>query len=314
MSNTATTAMMMTVILPIMAQCDKNDQFRTALALSIPIAANIGGIATPIGTPPNAIVLANLHTQGISISFTDWMLLTTPFVLMVLFFSWWVLRWMFPAQIQSIKTSNAAGFNTSAKAIVFYSIFATTLVLWVTESIHGISSNIVALLPVTALALTKVLEVEDIRKLPWEVLWLVAGGLALGLYLDQTGLADYMVRAIDWTSISGFTIIAMFGAVAWLLSNFLSNTVAATLLMPLAISIGILQGSGELELIELALVIGVGTSLAMLLPISTPPNAIAVATGMVKTSDMVKSGAVIGVIGIMFMLVMAVIYWPLIVN
>jgi len=314
MSNTATTAMMMTVILPIMAQCDKNDQFRTALALSIPIAANIGGIATPIGTPPNAIVLANLHTQGISISFTDWMLLTTPFVLMVLFFSWWVLRWMFPAQIQSIKTSNAAGFNTSAKAIVFYSIFATTLVLWVTESIHGISSNIVALLPVTALALTKVLEVEDIRKLPWEVLWLVAGGLALGLYLDQTGLADYMVRAIDWTSISGFTIIAMFGAVAWLLSNFLSNTVAATLLMPLAISIGILQGSGELELIELALVIGVGTSLAMLLPISTPPNAIAVATGMVKTSDMVKSGAVIGVIGIMFMLVMAVIYWPLIIN
>jgi solute carrier family 13 (sodium-dependent dicarboxylate transporter), member 2/3/5 len=314
MSNTATTAMMMTVILPIMAQCGKKDQFRTALALSVPIAANIGGIATPIGTPPNAIVLANLHTQGISISFTDWMLLATPFVLMVLFFSWWLLRWMFPPEIQSIKTSNAAGFNTSPKAIVFYAIFAATLVLWVTESIHGISSNIVALLPVTALALTKVLDVEDIRKLPWEVLWLVAGGLALGLYLDQTGLADYMVRAIDWTSISGFAIIAMFGAVAWLLSNFLSNTVAATLLMPLAISIGILQGSGELELIELALIIGVGTSLAMLLPISTPPNAIAVATGMVKTSDMVKSGAVIGVIGIIFMLVMAVIYWPLIIN
>lgn len=314
MSNTATTAMMMTVILPLMAQCSKTDHYRTALALSIPIAANIGGIATPIGTPPNAIVLANLQTQGISISFPDWMLLATPFVIILLLFSWFLLIRMFPFEINQVNVSGNVGFNRTPKAIIFYLFFAITIILWVTESIHGISSNIVALIPVTGLALSNVLEVEDIRKLPWEVLWLVAGGLALGLYLDQTGLADYMVRSIDWGSVSGFVILAMFALVAWMLSNFLSNTVAATLLMPLAISIGILQGSGEVELMELALIIGVGTSLAMLLPISTPPNAIAMATGMVKTGEMVKSGAVIGVVGILVMLALAVVYWPIILN
>lgn len=314
MSNTATTAMMMTVILPIMAQCSKTDHYRTALALSIPIAANIGGIATPIGTPPNAIVLANLQTQGLSISFPDWMLLATPFVIILLLFSWWLLNKLFPVDISAITTTGSVGFNTSSKAIAFYALFAITLVLWVTESLHGISSNIIALIPVTGLALTQVLVAEDIRKLPWEVLWLVAGGLALGIYLDQTGLADYMVRSIDWANVSGFVILALFGIVAWMLSNFLSNTVAATLLMPLAISIGILQGSSEIELLELALIIGVGTSLAMLLPISTPPNAIAMASGMVKTNDMVKTGAVIGVVGILIMLAMAVLYWPLVLN
>ncbi len=314
MSNTATTAMMMTVILPLLAQCSKTDRYRTALALSIPIAANIGGIATPIGTPPNAIVLANLQTQGLTISFPDWMLLAIPFVISLLLFSWLLLSKLFPFEIAQVQVSSNIGFNKTPKAITFYVLFAVTIILWVTESIHGVSSNIVALIPMTGLALSNVLEVDDLRKLPWEVLWLVAGGLALGVYLDQTGLADYMVRSIDWGSVGGFTVLALFAVVAWLLSNFLSNTVAATLLMPLAVSIGMLQGSGEVELIELALIIGVGTSLAMLLPISTPPNAIAMATGMVKTGEMVKSGIIIGVVGILLMLALAVVYWPIILN
>ncbi|HAC16607.1 MAG TPA: transporter, partial [Bacteroidetes bacterium] len=272
------------------------------------------GIATPIGTPPNAIVLANLNQQGISITFTDWMLLTVPLVLILLLVSWWILQKMFPAEATEIQIGESKGFNKSTKALAFYGIFSVTLLLWITESLHGISSTIVALLPITALALFEVLDVQDIRKLPWEVLWLVAGGLALGIYLDQTGLADFMVRSIEWNLFSGFMVVSLFGFVAILLSNFLSNTVAATLLMPLAISIGILQGSGELELIELALVIGVGTSLAMVLPISTPPNAIAMSTGMVKTSEMARSGVIIGVVGLVLMLIYAVLYWPILLT
>jgi sodium-dependent dicarboxylate transporter 2/3/5 len=84
--------------------------------------------------------------------------------------------------------------------------------------------------------------------------------------------------------------------------------------MPLAISIGILQGSGGVELIELALVIGVGTSLAMVLPISTPPNAIAISTGMVKTSEMARFGVLIGIIGLILMLIYAVLYWPILIT
>jgi len=172
----------------------------------------------------------------------------------------------------------------------------------------------VALLPVAGLALTEVLEVKDIRKLPWEVLWLVAGGLALGLYMDHTGLATYLVSTIDWASLGGFAVIAMFAAVAVLMSNFLSNTVTATLLMPLAVTIGIMQGSGPMDIVELALVVGVGTSMAMALPISTPPNAIAMSTGMVKTPDMAKTGVIIGVVGITLMLAYAILYWPLLLN
>ena len=314
MSNTATTAMMMTVILPLIAQMGPGDRFKTALALSIPIAANVGGIATPIGTPPNAIVIAALQKQDIAVSFTEWMALTLPLVLVVLAVSWVLLMKMFPPQIKEIKSGSDVAFNKSGKAYTFYGIFLVTVLLWVTESLHGISSSIVALLPIAGLALTEVLEVKDIRQLPWEVLWLVAGGLALGLYMDHTGLATYMVGAINWASFSGFAVIAMFAVVAVVMSNFLSNTVTATLLMPLAVSIGILQNSGSLEIIELALVIGVGTSMAMVLPISTPPNAIAMSTGLVKTPDMAKTGVVIGFAGIMLMLAYAFVYWPLLLN
>lgn len=311
MSNTATTAMMMTVIIPIMAQMSREDKFKTALALSIPIAANIGGIATPIGTPPNAIVIAALQKQGILISFTEWMVLTLPLVIIILGFAWWLLLKLFPPLIAQFRTESTSEFNKSGQAIVFYVIFGLTLILWITESLHGISSNIVAFLPIAALTLTEVLNVSDVRKLPWEVLWLVAGGIALGLYLDQTGLANYLVGSIEWSLYSGFLVISMFALVALIMSNFLSNTVTATLLMPLAISIGILQGSSTVDTIELALIIGVGTSMAMVLPISTPPNAIAMSTGMVKTSDMAKTGVIIGAVGIVLMLAYALVYWPL---
>lgn len=314
MSNTATTAMMMTVIIPIIAQMESGDRFKTALALSIPIAANIGGIATPIGTPPNAIVIAALQKQEIFISFTEWMALTLPLVIIVLAVAWFMLMKFFPPIIAEFKTSADTKFDKSGKAFVFYGIFLATVLLWVTESLHGISSSIIALLPIAGLALTEVLEVKDIRRLPWEVLWLVAGGLALGLYMDHTGLANYLVSAINWSNFSGFTVIAMFALVAVVMSNFLSNTVTATLLMPLAVSIGIMQNSGSLDIMELALVIGVGTSMAMVLPISTPPNAIAMSTGMVKTPDMAKTGVVIGFAGIMLMLAYALVYRPLLLN
>jgi len=314
MSNTATTAMMMTVIIPIMVQMEKGDRFKTALALSIPIAANIGGIATPIGTPPNAVVIAALQKQGIVISFTEWMIFTLPLVLVVLALAWYMLTKLFPAKIEAFQTSTKSEFDKSGKAYTFYGVFAATLLLWVTESLHGISSNIVAFLPIAVLTLSEALVVSDIRKLPWEVLWLVAGGLALGMYMDQTGLATYLVSSIEWSDFSGFAVIAMFALVAVVMSNFLSNTVTATLLMPLAISIALLQGSGSLEVLELALVIGVGTSMAMVLPISTPPNAIAMSTGMVKTAEMAKTGIIIGAVGITLMLFYAKFYWPLFTN
>lgn len=315
MSNTATTAMMVTVILPIIAQLKEGDRFKIGLALSIPVAANIGGIATPIGTPPNAIVLAALSEAGKDISFTDWMMYTGPLVLLMLAIAWWLLMWLFKPSVSHFELNLKGSFKTSPKAIILYLIFGFTVLLWVTENQHGISSNMIAFLPVAGLIATGVLDKDDIRSLPWEVLWLVAGGISLGLSMDQTGLANWMIGGINWAVLSSFLLILLFGIISLGLSNFLSNTVTATLVMPIAVS---LWSAGVLPepfgIITVGLAISVSCSLAMVLPISTPPNAIAMSTGIIQTPDMAKNGTIIGIIGLVIVLINALLYWPMIVN
>lgn len=311
MSNTATTAMMMTVAIPIALQIDAKDKFRVILALSIPIAANLGGMATPIGTPPNAIVISALNQQGIGLAFGTWMLIATPLVIVMLLAAWGLMRVMYPPTVQSFKLQLDSAFDKSPKAIMMYFIFALTVVLWVTEAQHGIPSGMVAFLPIMGLTVSSVLEKEDIRKLPWEVLWLVAGGISLGLSMENTGLAVWLVSSISWDVLPQIMLLLVFGLVALMLSNFLSNTVTATLLIPLAVSMGTSGIAGEgFSLVISAVLIGMACNMAMLLPISTPPNAIAMSTGYIKTADMVKIGGLIGVIGLLVALTYAVLFWP----
>ena len=315
MSNTATTAMMVTVILPIIAQLEPGDRFKIAIALSIPFAANIGGIATPIGTPPNAIVLAALTDAGRNVSFTDWMVLTGPVVILMLLLTWSMLFKVFRPSIQEFNLNMKGTFSTRPKAILLYIIFGMTVLLWVTENQHGISSSMVAFFPIAGLIATGVLDKDDIRSLPWEVLWLVAGGISLGLSMDQTGLAMWMIGGINWAVMGPFALVFTFGVISLAMSNFLSNTVAATLIMPLAVS---LWSAGVLPepfgLITIGLIISVSCSLAMILPISTPPNAIAMSTGIINTPDMAKAGVLVGVIGLLIVVAHALIYWPLLIN
>lgn len=315
MSNTATTAMMMTVILPIIAKTDLDDPLRIGLALSIPFAANIGGIATPIGTPPNAVVIGALSTQGIDIAFTEWMGLATPLVLMVLGFSWLILLWMFKPKTNSIPMDLKGSFQKNKSAILVYLVFAATVVLWITESLHGVGSSIIALIPVAVLSLTGILDKDGIRQLPWEVLWLVAGGISLGISMESTGLAEWIITSIEWSALSTFVMIIAFSLVAIVMSNFLSNTVSATLLIPLAVSLATSGVAGEgFSLILISLVIGVSASMAMMLPISTPPNAIAMSTGTLETKHMTRAGFVIGLFGLLMVTLYALFYWPLILN
>ncbi|HSV88969.1 MAG TPA: DASS family sodium-coupled anion symporter [Bacteroidales bacterium] len=312
MSNTATTAMMMTVAMPIAMQVSKNDKLRTFLILSIPVAANIGGLATPIGTPPNAIVLAALEGQGIDIGFGAWMALMTPVVIVLLLIAWLALRRFFPPTVKSFQLQMKSSFERSPKAILLYSIFGLTVFLWITEALHGIPNGIVALLPIVGLTVSSVLTTDDIRKLPWEVLWLVAGGIALGISMENTGLANWVVGGLNWAVFPKVFLLLCFGLVAYLLSIFLSNTVAATLLVPLAVSLAVTGGGGDgFSLALTALIIGAACSMSMVLPISTPPNAIAMSTGLVKTSDMAKAGLVIGLVGLLLALLFSLVIWPL---
>ncbi len=315
MSNTATAAMMVTVILPIIAQLEPGDRFKFGLALSIPIAANIGGIATPIGTPPNAIVIAALTDYGKSISFTDWIIVAAPLVIVMLVFAWWLLLTFFPPSVDKFKLEMKGKLNLSAKAIGLYVIFGATVLLWVTENQHGIPSSMVAFLPVAALVTGRILGKNDIRNLPWDVLWLMAGGISLGIGMDKTGLAVWMISGFEWGAMGYVTLILVFGLVAVAMSNFLSNTVTATLLMPLVISLHTSGVMGDsFNLLITGVVIAVACSLAMALPISTPPNAIAMSTGIIRTKDMAKVGVIIGTVGVMLILAYAVFYWPLVTN
>jgi len=304
--------MMMTVVIPILAKTKPKDPFQVALLLSIPFAANIGGIATPIGTPPNAVVIGALSKSGVDVSFTYWMALSFPFVLAMLGITWLLLLTAFRPISTEIEMDLEGKFKKNRDAYIMYAVFIVTILMWVTESIHGLKSTLVAMIPVTALTVTGVLTKNDVRKLPWEVLWLVAGGLALGIVMQSTGLAEWMVSLVNWAVLPGLLLLAVFGIFGVIVSNFISNTVTATLLTPIALSLITSGAVTGIDMLVLGLVVAISASSAMMLPISTPPNAIAMSTGFIKSSDMIKAGSMVGIIGIILLLLLSQFYWPLI--
>lgn len=310
MSNTATTATLMAVVLPVIATLAPEDRLRTGLALSIPVAANIGGIGTPVGTPPNAIVVGSLAEAGISISFVQWMVMAVPLMVVLLIIAWWVLTRLFPAQQQSLRLKIDATFDTSRPAIVFYATFALTVVLWMTEPLHGISSSIVGFLPVVILLSTRVFSSRDLQSIQWHVLWLVAGGIALGIGVNASGLDAWLVGLVGWESIGEALLILALALVALLLSTFISNSAAANLLIPIGLSLALSDSVGANPALA-AFFIAIGASLAMALPVSTPPNAIAFSTGSVKTRDLAVTGSIIGVVGLVLYVFVAPLLWDL---
>lgn len=301
MSNTATAAMMLAFLTPVLKSLPADGKGRIGLALAIPVAANIGGIGTPIGTPPNAIALGYLNDMGMGVTFMDWMLRMVPFVIVMILIAWVLLLFLFPFKAKKIELKIEGGAKPGHHTIVVYVTFALTILLWITEQWTGINSNIVALIPFAVFSATGVIDKKDLSEIEWSVLWMVAGGLALGVGLLKTGLASTLVNAIPFSSMSPFLVMVAAGVIGYLISNFLSHSSAANLLCPIIAVIGSAL-SVELEPFGgvRALLIGlaISTSVAMLLPISTPPNAIASSTGLVETKDMLKVGVVMGVVGL----------------
>lgn len=312
MSNTATTAMMMTVVLPLLAQLPKDDPLRIAVVLAIPMGANIGGITTPIGTPPNAIALSAMTNQGIDISFFKWVILALPIVVVTMFIAWVILLKLYPARAKELNVAMDGQFNRSPKAIGLYIVFATTAILWFTEKQHGIKSNIVAFLPVVVLPMFGIVGKKEVRGLPWDVFWLMAGGISLGTAIKTTGLAEWMVGSVEWSALNAFAITAGMALLAYGMANFLSHTVTVTLLAPIAISVGsVVDSATGFSLTTTLVAVAIASSYGMALPISTPPNAIAMGSGAIEARHLLKAGALIGVFGMGLVLLLAKFYWPL---
>ncbi len=292
-SNTATTATMFAVLLPVLAGLPPGSA-RTGLALAIPIAANVGGIGTPVGSPPNAIALGQLSAAGGNVSFLDWMVLAVPLMLVLLLGSWWLVTRRFIPADTPLDIEMTPRFNRSPAAAVFTVVAGTTVVLWLTEPIHGLSSSTVGFLPVVALLATGVLGTRDLQGLQWHVLWLVAGGIALGAGIGASGLDTWILGAVAWDRMSAAVLLGLLVLVALVLSNVISHSAAANLLVPLALS---LATTVSVEPALVAVLVGLTCALGMSLPISTPPNAIAYATGEIPQSAMASTGIVIGVVG-----------------
>lgn len=308
MSNTATTAMMLSILAPVIAVFGPKDPGRIAFALCIPVAANIGGIGTPIGTPPNAIALKYLVGDNL-ITFGEWMAFGVPFVIVMMALAWLLIGSLYQADQQRIELTIKGKFLKTPKAMVVYITFAATILLWLMGSAHGMNSYTVALIPVAVFSVTGIINKEDLKKISWDVLWLVSGGIALGLALDKTGLAKLVVHSIPFGDFSPYVVLVGAAILCLLMANFMSHTATANLLMPIMAALGASMSSltplgGEVTLI---LVVTFAASLGMSLPISTPPNALAHATGYVQSNQMARVGVILGVVGVLLSFLMVAI-------
>ena len=303
LSNTATAAMMLTFLGPVLKALPADGKGKTALALAIPISANVGGMGTPIGTPPNAIALKYMSEIGIEIGFGQWMMFMIPFTLLLLVLAWFMLVKLFPFKAKEINLNIEGDLKKDWRSIVVYITFICTVLLWVLDKKTGVNANVVAMLPVGVCAIIGVLTKRDLEEISWSVLWMVAGGFALGVGLQETGLAQTLINAIPFGSWPALVMVEGSGLICYAMANFISHTATASLLVPILAAVGasaaVSANLAPLGGVSTLLVgVAIGSSLGMVLPISTPPNAIAASTGMIEQKDMVKTGIIMGILGL----------------
>jgi len=298
MSNTATTAMMIAILTPLFTQFEGRDPFRKAIVLAVPFAANIGGIGTIIGTPPNAVAASVLGESGHAVSFFSWMIIGVPLAVIMLFLLWILLIKIFKPCTDHFDILFPEDLEITWDLVVVVITFAATVGLWMTESLHSIPSGVVALIPIMVFSVTGIIKRSDLKKVEWDILILIAGGMALGVAMKYSGLSDVLVGMIMSAGFSPFALVIVLVAFSMVISNFMSNTSAANIMIPIVTALSTVS-----PLIG-AVGVAFACSLAMSLPISTPPNAIAFATHVIDTKDMAKYGTLISLIGIVFVIIL----------
>ncbi|RXJ65363.1 hypothetical protein CRV08_15335 [Halarcobacter ebronensis] len=312
-SNTATTAMMMTILIPMIKSMEDHNPFQKGMLLGVVVAANIGGMGTIIGTPPNAIAVGILGNSAPS--FLEWMVMALPPAILIAIIFRWVILKMYKStealiDVDKIKRVNHYDDSTtnftkiptipSWKKILVIFVFSITVLLWLTGPFHHIPTPVVSLLPIVIFTIFGIIDTNDINEIRWDVIILIIGGLSLGAGVTKTGLDVWIGTIFDMGGLNTFLIATIFALIVILISNFMSNTAATNIMLPLVVALVSSLGSSMVEFMVIS--IALCASCAMILPVSTPPNAIAYSSGKLNSKDFLLIGAVAAIVGPLFIL------------
>ncbi len=328
-SNTATTMLMLPIALSIISQVS-NRRFATCLLLSIAYSASLGGLATLIGTPPNAI-LASLAKQllDIEISFGKWLLVGVLVSIISLMVTWSYLvnigvkvdaKPLFDKSIILTELNRLGSISRGEKIVVI--IFGATAIAWITRGllwksyIPPIDDATIALFAALILFLIpskegRLLEWNDAKKIPWGVLLLIGGGLSLASAFTATGLDLWLANRLMLTDMHYVMIIMLVVAITIFTGEIMSNTASAALLIPIGATIA---GNLGIDPLLLMVPIALATSYSFMMPVGTPPNAIIFASGYISIKDMVKVGFPLDLIGIIVVTTSPILLVPIVLG
>ncbi|MBD8034259.1 MULTISPECIES: SLC13 family permease [Solibacillus] len=333
-SNSATAMMMIPIGLAIINQVAdglKNDPnididtspqrfaFGKALMLGIAYSASLGGIATLIGTPPNTLLAGAINKMyGIELSFAGWMLFGVPFAWVFIFFTWiYLVKVAFPSKIKTLPGGRAVidkekrdlGKASIEEKIVFV-VFILAAFSWITRSfflgkiIVGLSDGIIAIffaivlfaIPSVNRKGDRIMDWQTAVKLPWGILLLFGGGLAIASGFVSTGLSEWIgSQLMGLDGVNVIVLIFLVTALVLALTEITSNTATASMMYPIMASLAVALGIHPYALMIAA---GVAASCAFMLPVATPPNAAVFGSGYIKITDMMKAGFALNVFAV----------------
>ena len=211
--------------------------------------------------------------------FGKWMMVMVPVTLILLFIAWFVLKKIFPFKQKEIHLKIESEHQSTLKDKIVYITFFVTILLWLTDSITGVNANVVAMLPVGVLCMAGIITKRDLEQLSWSILWMIAGAFALGVAMKESGLANHLIEAVPFASWSPLAVIIGSGLLCYLMANFISHDGPILAIAGSTMTAQLVPYGGVSTLL---IGVAICSSVAMVLPISTPPNALADATGFIK--------------------------------
>ncbi|EOG7623192.1 DASS family sodium-coupled anion symporter [Vibrio parahaemolyticus] len=312
-SNTATAAMMLPLVLGVMTKLDAKKNHNTFLfvLLGIAYSASIGGIATLVGSPPNAIAAAE-----VGLNFTEWMKLGLPISLILMPIAILVLYTMTKPDLSHKFELDHKPVEWTNGKMVTLAIFLLTVTLWIFSKpintmLGGFAKfdTLVAIGAILLLGSSRAVEWKDIEKTTdWGVLILFGGGICLSNVLKATGTSVFLAHSLTGFLEQAGVLLTILSVVAFVvfLTEFASNTASAALLVPVFATIAEALG---LSPVILSALIAVAASCAFMLPVATPPNAIVFGTGHIKQKEMMRIGFVLNIACIGALTLFAWLFW-----